>query len=82
MYRFNKKKVQIPDIWIYPPKSVLEVSADSLSHSKKYQVSVGGKDVGISLRFPALKRIRFDKKPNQATTSQQLADLIDTQDAN
>ena len=63
------KKVEIPDIWIYPPKGVVEVSADSLSHSKKYLLNVNEQEVGISLRFPAMKRFRSDKKPNQATTS-------------
>ncbi|ELA41618.1 DNA ligase I, ATP-dependent (dnl1) [Vittaforma corneae ATCC 50505] len=65
---YNERSVK-PDVWI-EPKYVWEVKAASLSHSPIY--SAGSSEKGISLRFPRFIKERPDKKPEDATTSNQI----------
>ncbi|KAL3902454.1 MAG: hypothetical protein SGILL_010816 [Bacillariaceae sp.] len=70
-----------PSIW-FKPMEVFEVSFADLSLSRQHTAAAGMVDEegrGIALRFPRFKRRRPDKKPEQATTSIQIAQLFSKQ---
>ena len=67
-----------PSIW-FKPMEVFEVSFADLSLSRNHTAAAGLVDEngrGVALRFPRFKRRRPDKKPEQATTSVEIAQLF------
>jgi len=71
-----------PDVWI-DPKIVLEIKcADltlSLSHRAARGIVPDDRGRGISVRFPRLVRFRPDKRPEDSTSPEMLAEMFQNQ---
>jgi DNA ligase-1 len=70
-----------PDVW-FEPKAVWEVAAADLSLSPAHMAGsglTGGEGRGVALRFPRFLKVRDDKQPEDATSSQQIVDMFNAQ---
>mmetsp|Transcript_5766 Transcript_5766/g.11827 ORF Transcript_5766/g.11827 Transcript_5766/m.11827 type:complete len:1094 (+) Transcript_5766:357-3638(+) len=71
------------DVW-FDAIQVWEVKAADLSKSSTHKGAIdktGESGRGIGLRFPRFERVRTDKKPEEATTSDQILDMYYAQDS-
>ena len=71
------------DVW-FDAVQVWEVKAADLSKSSAHRGAegkTGEAGRGIGLRFPRFERVRADKRPEEATTSDQILDMYYQQDA-
>ncbi|KAK9322496.1 hypothetical protein V1517DRAFT_323310 [Lipomyces orientalis] len=79
-YSYTQSNANAPDVW-FEPTMVWEVLAADLSLSPVYRAAIAeiGRNKGVSLRFPRFLRIRDDKGPEQATTSEQVCEFYQRQ---
>ncbi len=69
---YEVAKALIPHVWV-EPGIVVEVAADELTHSPVHTA-------GLALRFPRVIKIREDKKPVDATTIEELKQMLELQE--
>ncbi len=68
-----------PSVWV-EPQLVIEVLADEITRSPTHTAGKVGGEPGYALRFPRLVSFRErDKKPEDATTVQELIELYQSQ---
>ncbi len=67
-----------PDIWV-EPKYVVEVLADEITRSPRHTCGKVGKEPGYALRFPRVVDLRWDKRPEDATTEREILEMYGTQ---
>lgn len=64
-------KLFTPDVWV-SPKVVVELAGDDLTKSPSH-------GAGYAVRFPRLVKIRTDKRPDQVTTTAEVAKMFTDQ---
>ncbi|VVB75597.1 DNA ligase [uncultured archaeon] len=67
----------VPDAWVVP-KYVIEVRADEITLSPMHSCGKE-KGKGYALRFPRMIKYRMDKKPEEATTVDEIKKMFSAQ---
>ncbi len=81
--QYNVSDTLACDVW-FDAVQVWEVRAADLSKSSTHKGAIdktGESGRGIGLRFPRFERVRSDKKPEDATSSDQILDMYYAQDS-
>ncbi|GME23101.1 DNA ligase ATP-dependent [Neofusicoccum parvum] len=81
-YSHSQGNKDQPDVW-FEAKFVWEVKTADLTLSPRYTAAMEALGVGkgVSLRFPRFIHQREDKKPEQATSARQVAEMYRKQEA-
>src|SRR3569833_357957 len=85
LYAHSSGNQHQPDVW-FEPRLVWEVKTADLTLSPRYKagcregVDPSG-EKGVSLRFPRFIKLRDDKKPVEATSSRQVAEMYRKQES-
>merc|ERR1712154_357274 len=81
--QYNVSSTLECDVW-FDACQVGEVNAADLSKSNTHKGAVdktGESGRGIGLRFPRFEQVRDDKRPDQATSSDQILEMYYQQDS-
>lgn len=81
--QYNVSSTLECDVW-FDAVQVWEVKAADLSKSSTHKGAIdktGESGRGIGLRFPRFERVRPDKNPEDATSSDQILDMFNAQDS-
>ncbi len=70
--------VLTPDVWVVP-RHVVELQADEVSRSQMHTAGKTDTEAGYALRFPRIVRERPERKPEDATTVEEIAELYNMQ---
>ena len=79
-YSYCKTGGVTPEIW-FNPQEVWQMAAADITSSPVYTAGASflGDNRGVSLRFPRYISVREDKGIEEATTTEQLADMYKQQ---
>jgi DNA ligase-1 len=67
-----------PDVWV-DPRFVIEVAAAEVTRSPQHTCGKVAQEKGYSLRFPRMIQFRFDRRPDDATTENEIVELYSAQ---
>jgi DNA ligase-1 len=67
-----------PHFWV-DPHYVIEIRADEITQSPLHTCAKKELGQGLALRFPRFVQMRSDKKPEEATTTQEIIALYNMQ---
>jgi DNA ligase-1 len=68
----------VPDVWV-EPRYVVEVLMGNISRSPLHTSGATTTSPGYALRFPRALRIRFDRRPEDATTQAEIIEMYGLQ---
>jgi DNA ligase-1 len=65
------------DVWV-ESRFVIEVVAAEITRSPRHTCGKVNQEKGYSLRFPRMLQLRFDRRPDDATTEREIVELYQT----
>jgi DNA ligase-1 len=68
----------VPDVWV-EPRYVVEILTADISRSPLHTAGATATSPGYALRFPRALRLRFDRRPEDATTQSEIIEMYGLQ---